>query len=286
MKFEDKGNVIYAFSSRHAPVAELAPGEILVVETADLYAGQIHRPGQDWAKIDREKLCPATGPFYIAGAETGDVLEVNILDIKTAPQGVIALAPGTPEPEIHVVSIGEGGVTFPWGLTYPMRPAVGIIGVAPEEGEEPTDRPGRHGGSLGAGEISPGSRVFLPVFHDGALLALGGVNALAGDGKMGGASVEVSAEVKISVAVHKDMELDGPRVETERGIWFYASAETLEQAAVAAGTAAVNYLRQAGLSPAQAQMTAGAVGHLGISQVVNPLRTAKFFLPRLEGLHK
>ena len=295
MKLEEKANVIYSFSAEQQPVADLAPGEILVVETADCFNGQIIESGQELDKIDFARIRPATGPFYIAGAEPGDVLEVEILEIKTFERGIMVAGPGfgVLGNEIKgrmakVLKLTESNAILADGLSVPLQPMVGVIGVAPEEGEIGCYYSGPHGGSLDAKEIRPGSKVYLPVFHSGALLALGGVHALMGDGAISGAGIEVSAEVKIQVELVKGATLETPRVETPEGILFLASAEKLEEAINAVCRAGVHFLQENyGFSFSEAYMVAGAACHLQICQVVKPLVTVKFFVPRfLQVLHE
>lgn len=294
MKIEEKANVIYSFSAQHQPVAELAPGEVIVVETADCYSGQIHQVGQSLEGIDRHKTNPATGPFYISGAEPGDTLAVDIIEIKTAQQGIMLVAPNmgvlddqVAAPELRLIKLHETSISFGEELSLPLQPMLGVIGVAPEGAEVGTDIPGPHGGNLDTREIRPGSRVYLPVYHPGALLALGDVHALMGDGEISGTAVETSAEVKIRVEVIKGQPLDSPRVETEEGLYFLASARDISKAVEAACRAAVGFLMEQGHSPANAYMLAGAAGQLQVSQVVNPLATVKFFIPKyLQVLHK
>lgn len=293
MKVEEKANVVYSFSAQHTPVAELTPGEILVVETADCFSGQIHEPGQCLDKIDMERINPVTGPFYVSGAEPGDILEVEILEIKTAGQGVIVIAPHmgvlgnqVNTPVVKIVKLSETNAVFAEDLSIPLQPMVGVIGVAPQEGEVSCGSPGQHGGNLDTKEIRPGSKVYLPVFHPGALLALGDVHALMGDGEISGTGIETSAEVKIRVQVIKSQELNLPRVETPEGMFFIASAQDLEAAMQSVCQAAVSYIEEQGFSHNEAYMLAGVAGQLRISQVVNPLFTVKFFVPRfLQVLH-
>lgn len=293
MKFEEKANVIYAFSAQHAPVAEITPGEVLVVETADCFSGQIHESGQALDRIDMSKMNPATGPFYVMGAEPGDTLEIEILEIATGSQGVMKVGPNLgvlksrfQSPEVQVFKISESSVAIAQGLSIPLQPMVGVIGVAPEEGEVGCVSPGRHGGNLDTKEIRPGSKVFLPVFHPGALLALGDVHALMGDGEVCGTGMETSAEVKIKVQVLKAQAISTPRVETTDGLYFLSSADNLETAIQTVCQEGVQYIEEQGFSSAEAYMLASAVGQLQFSQVVNPLFTVKFFVPSLLVLQK
>lgn len=286
MKFEEKTNVIYSFSAQHPPVAEIAPGEVMVVETADCFSGQIHDCKQSMKDIDWQKINPATGPFYIAGAQPGDTLVVEILEIKPAQQGIMLMAPGVgvlgsqvDALAIRLVRIHENSASLGDDLSLPLQPMVGVIGVAPEVGEVGTGNPGQHGGNLGTKEICQGSKVYLPVFHPGALLALGDVHAQMGDGEISGTGIETSAEVKIRVQLLSNQLLASPRVETDLGLYFIASAQGLEEAIQSACQAAVSYLEGLGYSFADAYMLAGVVGNLHISQVTNSLFTVKFFVP-------
>ena len=268
-------------------MAELAPGEILVVETADCFNGQIHESGQKLDAIDMGRVNPATGPFYITGAEPGDALEVEILEIKTSERGVMVAAPGLgvlgaeiENPVTKVVQLSGSNVTLAEGISMPVQPMIGVIGVAPKGEAVGCGSPGVHGGNLDTKEIQPGSKVLLPVFHPGALLALGDVHALMGDGEISGTGIETGAEVKIRVQVKKQLNLEGPRVETPEGTYFIASAETLEAAIHAVARVGVEFIQDnTGLSFPESYMLAGAGCQLRISQVVNPLFTVKLFVP-------
>lgn len=288
MKLEEKDNVIFSFSAQHKPVAELSPGEILVVETADSFNGQVHESGQSLGEIDWNRVTPATGPFYINGAEPGDALEIEILEVKTAQQGVCVLAPetGMPanvnSPEAKIYGLAASSIVLAEGLSVPVQPMVGVIGVAPPEGEISNRLPGSHGGKLWAKEIKPGAKVCLPVFHKGALLALGDIQLLLGDGAISGSGIGTSAEVRFRVEVIKGLELAGPRIAIEAGTYFLASAPSLAEAMETACRAGVDYISETtGLSFAEAYMAAGAVGQLGFCQAVSSPYIIKFYVPRL-----
>lgn len=288
MKFEEKDNVIYSFSAQHNPVAELSPGEILVVETADSFNGQVSDSGQSLDEVDWNRTTPATGPFYINGAEPGDALEIEILEIKTAQQGVMVVAPETgvlanmKSLKVGTYKLAASSLILAEGLSVPVQPMVGVIGVAPPEGEVSNKLPGVHGGKLCAKEICPGSKLCLPVFHAGALLALGDIHLLLGDGAINGSGIGTSAEVRFRVEVIKGLQLAGPRITTEAGTYFLASAPSLAEAIEAACQAGVEYISATtGLSFAEAYMAAGAVGQLGFCQAASSPYIIKFFVPRL-----
>lgn len=290
MKFEDKGNIIYKFSAANRPVAELTPGETVVVETADCFNGQIHSSQQSPAEIDKSQVNPATGPFYVTGAQPGDCLEVEIIEINVGPRGVMLVAPGmgrlgrlVDQAELKVFELADNTVSFSENITLPLQPMLGVVGVAPAEGEVPTHTPGPHGGNLDTAVIRPGARVHLPVFCPGGLLALGDVHGLMGDGEVGGTGLETSAEVKLRVQLHKEVAIPAPRVVTEKGAYLIHSAPGLDQAVDAACADALQYVQEAtGSPPGQAAMLVSAACQLQICQVVNPLATVRIFVPRFD----
>ena len=78
-------------------------------------------------------------------------------------------------------------------------------------------------------KIREGSVVYLPVFHPGALLALGDVHAAMGDGEVMGSGAEIAAEVTVKVEVLKQA-CAGPWVTDQDQLYALASAKTMEEA--------------------------------------------------------
>ena len=68
-------------------------------------------------------------------------------------------------------------------LKLPVRPMIGVIGVAPVHGAVLTVDNGTHGGNLDVQEITTGNKVMLRVHHEGAHLFLGDCHAIQGDGE-------------------------------------------------------------------------------------------------------
>lgn len=279
-------NVVYSFSASQKPVEELSPGEVVVVETADCCNGRAHLSGQNLASVNLEAVYPATGPFFIVGAEPGDSLEIEIVEIKPAQQGIgilapeIGVLPAKGNPEVKILELTANSLVVAEGLSVPAQPMVGVIGVAPAEGEIGNCLAGVHGGRLFSREIRPGAKVYLPVFHFGALLTLGDVQLLLGDGAISGNGIATSAEVKIKVEVIKSMNLEGPRVANDGGIYFLACDDVLEEAIRSVCGTAVDFIAQeTGLSLAESYMLAGAVGHLGLCKAAGPQFIVKFFVP-------
>ncbi len=78
------------------PVLRCSPGEEVILETRDAFDGQLG-PGvslEAVAGVNLDRLHPLTGPVYIAGAEPGDLLDIEIIHIEPASYGYTAEVPG------------------------------------------------------------------------------------------------------------------------------------------------------------------------------------------------
>jgi amidase len=283
-----KDQHLFSLSADAVPVARVRAGQSVRLETADCFAGQICAPGEAPAAVDWACINPATGPVFVEGAEPGDVLSVLVERIEVAPTGVMAVSPEfgvlrerIPATCFEVVPIKGGLALLPGGVAVPIRPMIGVIGVAPAGAPVACGSPGAHGGNMDTRLIAEGAVVHLPVAAPGALLAAGDLHAVMGDGEVCGTGVEVAGRVTLRVDVRRDLRLMNPVVETAEVVATIASAETLDEAAdVATRDMADLMMRRLGLSAAAATMLMSAAGQLQISQVVDPLKTARFALPK------
>jgi len=281
----DPENIHFSFSPKNRPVLEIGDRQSLTVETLDASNGQI-RPGSK-ASIDRSRLLPVTGPIHVKGARPGHALAVQIQAIDFPEYGYAWIREGL---GIHTTSV-EGPyyaqrfritdrVELPGGTLIPLRPMVGIVGVATET-EISTRFPGRHGGNLDCPDVSPNNTLWLPVITPGAGLSLGDVHAAMGEGEVSGTGVEIEAAVTIVVNLHKDLSIEGPVVTTPKKTVFLASEATAEQAARVALERAIRILRERkGLSEKDACITASISGNLRFCQMVNGDITVGYELPR------
>jgi len=283
-----KERSVYSLSADAPPAVRVRLGETVELETADCFAGQVTAPGRAAAAIDWERINPATGPVFVEGAEPGDVLSVLVERIEVAGRGVMAVSPefGVTrdrfrETLFEVVEIEQGIATLPGGVRVPIEPMIGVIGVAPSGAPVACGSPGAHGGNMDTRLIGEGATVYLPVSAPGALLAAGDLHALMGDGEICGTGVEVAGRVTLCVDVRRGLEVTNPVVETAEVVATIASAETLDEAADRATRDMAELLAtRLGLPAAHAAMLMSAAGRLSVSQVVDPLKTARFELPK------
>jgi acetamidase/formamidase len=208
----------------YPPIATLAPGDEVTIETLDASGGQLKQGSDatDVANLNFDKVNPVTGPLRIEGARPGDALVVEILDMSVARWGWTANIPGFgllaedfPDPHIRLSTLKEDRAEVLPGLYVPIVPMVGTIGVAPPEpGTHSIVPPRRWGGNLDIRHIGPGARLILPVGVDGALLSLGDAHAAMGDGEVCGTGIETDAEVRLRVDIRAGAAPRTPIVET------------------------------------------------------------------------
>ncbi|KNZ70982.1 Acetamidase/Formamidase [Thermincola ferriacetica] len=278
--------VIYGFNPDLEAVAVARSGDVIVFETLDCFANQIVEAEQSVDNIDWEQINPATGPVYIKDARPGDSIRVSILKIDLADRGVMAAIPDcgvlgnrVKEPEIKILPI-KGSTAYFNDIALPVKPMVGVIGVAPASGEIPCGIPGAHGGNLDTNLICAGNDLILPVAVPGALLALGDVHARMGDGEVWVTGIEAAAQVTVRVEVLKNFSVKEPVVMNDEITAFLSSAATLDEAVTKVTEYAIDCLVKLGLSFNDAGMLLSAVGDLQISQVVDPLKTVRLVVPR------
>ena len=65
-------------------LSKVKPGEEIIIETLDFLDAQIldNDDCSDVRDVDLTRAHPLTGPFYVEGAEPGDLLVIDLLDIK------------------------------------------------------------------------------------------------------------------------------------------------------------------------------------------------------------
>ena len=89
-----RDQVIWSFGPDLEPVLEVEPGETVTFETNDCFTGQIRSEDDLVTEIDLARINSATGPVAVSGAEPGDSLVAEILDVRPIEWGVATLIPG------------------------------------------------------------------------------------------------------------------------------------------------------------------------------------------------
>jgi acetamidase/formamidase len=285
------GAVARDIASGKWPVPTAAPDLVaLVVQSAS--------PEPPADSGDKERGHALTGPVAVIGAEPGDTLVVDIVEVVPAAWGWTACGPGggallqdeLDEWVLHVWDLrDEDDAVFAPGIRVPLAPFCGVMGVAPAEpGHHPTVPPGRGGGNLDVRQLTAGSTLSLPVLVRGGLFSVGDVHAAQGDGEVAGTAIETDATVTLRFRLLKGQSVASPQFHTSNlgkaaGPWFAATghAPDLYEAAREALRGILGYLDEHHrLARPQACLLASACVDLRISQVVNGgVFTVSAFLP-------
>ena len=223
-----------------------------------------------------------TGPIFVEGADSGDVLEVRLLSISLASdyayngcRGFIRELCGPANTRvsslIHLDRQRMTAEVMP-GIVVPLRPFFGSIGVAPAPvlGRVSSNPPSRHAGNLDNKELVAGTTLYIPVFTKGALLEIGDGHAAQGDGEVDQTAIETNLRGRLQLVVRKDMKLEWPRAETPTH-WITMGTDTsLVVATKTAIREMVKFLQEKkGLTETQAYQAASMAADLRITELVD-----------------
>ena len=280
-------SVIYEFNKAHRPVKIVPSGTSIEIVTYDCFENQLQTKEDEIAGIDWNRVNPATGPIYVKDAEPGDVLKVSIEKLEIGDQGVMVVGPDLgvmghrlEEMESKIIRIEDGAARFN-DIRIPLNPMIGVIGVAPEGDGVSCGTPGAHGGNMDNKMITEGAVLYFPVFAEGALFGLGDFHAAMGDGEVSVSGIEVPGKATVKLEVIKGESLVQPMLENAEVVTQIASAATLDEAAKLATELMVDrVVEKTGMPVSEATMLMSAVGQVEICQVVDPLMTARFAVPK------
>ncbi len=224
-----------------------------------------------------------TGPIYVEGADSGDVLEIRFRSIKP----VIDYACNSFGPRSGFLPEDFPGVSrsriieldtvrmlghFANGITIPLHPFFGSVGVAPPAsmGRINSAPPGIHAGNIDNKELVAGSTLYIPVWTKGALLEVGDGHAGQGNGEVDITAMETSLVGDLQLIVHKDMHLQWPRAETPTHYIAMGIDKDLMQATKLAVRQAIELLVQVkGMSREDAYQLVSVAGDVDVTQLVD-----------------
>jgi amidase len=215
-----RDQVVWAFGPDLQPVLEIDPGAVVTLQTNDCFSGQIRTEDDLVTAIDLERVNSATGPVAVRGAEPGDSLVVELLEVRPDARGFATLIPGMGQlieqvraPLTQVFRVEGDTIHMSDRISFPVRPMVGVIGVATGGETLANGYAGMHGGNLDNHLHGPGSTVYLPVRQPGGMLAIGDMHASMGDGEVCFTGVEIAGEVTLRVGLLKGKQGTWPVTE-------------------------------------------------------------------------
>jgi acetamidase/formamidase len=271
------------------PRLNIAPGDTVHLQCLDASGGQV-RPGMEVAEylgIDRNRIHALTGPVFVEGAQPGDVLQIDVLEVAHKGWGWSSVVAGLgflkqrfPQPFLFHWQLEDEISRSLTPAIVPLRPFCGVMGVAPsEDGEFRTRPPGIFGGNMDVRELCGGSTLYLPVLNRGALFSAGDAHAAQGDGEVCINGIECPADVSLRFHLHRQRALAGPLVESAASgkrespsdAWIVVeSATDIAAAARAATSRMIDLLVERwGFSEVHAYVLSSVAMRLRLSQVVN-----------------
>lgn len=279
-------NIHFRWTPANKPIERVKQGEEFRVIIPDSSTMQMRQEytRNDMSKIDDSKFDGAVGPLFVEGAEPGDTLEVDISSIGTGEWGWTAilgnfgLLKGKFGEELIIWDLKDGYATprghVLEGIKVPLSPFLGVVGVAPSEGEFGMIPPQYFGGNMDNRLLKAGSRLFLPVHNTGALLSFSDPHGAQGDGEVCGTAVETSADIIVSVKVHKGKEIRFPRLfSTDPGIGNVMVAmgigPDMNEATRNATLEMVDLLSEHGFTREEGYALCSVAGLLRLSEVVD-----------------
>ena len=214
------------------PVITASPGDAVVFQTLDACCGEVRTVEEFLHR--RSTACPSNplnGPVFVAGAEPGDTLVVEILQIELDTDGFQLIGPDRAIIKNEIESwtcydfrVKGNRVCFPNGIEVPAAPVIGSFGNAPDG--MPTHHPNPLGGNQDVPAVRVGARLYIPVAVPGALFSLGDVHACQGDGEVVGAP-EIGAKVTVRLGLLRRRHSAWYMIE-DNTHWHTACAAPLE----------------------------------------------------------
>ena len=226
--------------------------------------------------------------MFVEGAKAGGSLKVRIENIEFDDQTCSATGQDEgvcgnrfTEWATHYCKIQGNTLAWDERLNIPLRPMIGVIGVAPEGEPVNCGTPGSHGGNMDNTAITTGATLYFPVAVDGALFGCGDMHAAMGDGEVSVSGAEVAGYATVTLTAMPELKLVNPLIENDTHFGIIVSAESLDAAAELAVQQMVDLLAsRTNESEADLVMLLSLVADVQVCQMVDPQKTVRFMVPK------
>ncbi|MET4618624.1 amidase [Arthrobacter sp. 2762] len=285
------GNASLFFESGAKPELTVDQGEHFWMDARSLLTGGLFEETGEYEKLS----IPVTGPVAVRGVNPGDILRIDIHEIRIDHRGAMVTLPGRGGftdglgRAGHVVEIANGHVVFDEETAIPVRPMVGKIGVAPVGAGPDSSTVGIHGGNMDCKDVTAGSAVVIPVQVAEAMIYAGDLHAAQGDGECSLTAVEVEGSVRLSCTVVPRPTVPAAAKQTARSqrpvvlsggsVITIGDGDTLDEAARLALDDMLELLQtDRQWSREKTAMLLSAAADVSVSQLVNARVSAKVTL--------
>lgn len=279
---------LFFFDRDLEPVLTVKSGETVRIRTKDCFSNQLTGPQDAMDDLDWDAVNPATGPVFVEGAKAGGALKVRIDNIEFDEQTCSATGQDEgvcgnrfTEWATHYCKIQGNTLAWDERLNIPLRPMIGVIGVAPEGEPVNCGTPGSHGGNMDNTAITTGATLYFPVAVDGALFGCGDMHAAMGDGEVSVSGAEVAGYATVTLTAMPELKLVNPLIENDTHFGIIVSEESLDAAAELAVQQMVDLLAsRTNESEADLVMLLSLVADVQVCQMVDPQKTVRFMVPK------
>lgn len=283
---------IYLFSVKPStpPAMTVDPGEEFTVEVRGAFddVEDIKTiPTPFTPESEGHPLAPISGPIAVRGAEPGDAVVIELIEITPHGTGSNAimknfgvLCEEFPDPQIIACPVRDGKAWFGDRVPIPLHPNLGTVSTMPPEGYRPSYA-GPYGGDFDQRDVVAGCRIHLPVMVPDALVFFADPHAVVSDGIISGTGVECTVTLKAKIELRKARKVPHPILELPDSIQIVGTGPSVEAATEDASRTAVDFVAErTDLSRDQAYMLLGIVGDLRVGTSPRPIMAARLIIDR------
>jgi acetamidase/formamidase len=283
----DPAVVHHQWDSGLDPILAIDSGDVVHFDIMVAGEGQVW-PGATYAdtRFDFDTIYNLSGPVWINGAEPGDTLQVDLLELRHGSWGWAAFLPELgllpddfPHGYVRTFELTNGRAEVAPGISIPLAPFCGTLGTHPGEPAQLTPFPPHRGcGNIDNRHLTAGSTLWVPVHLPGALFSCGDPHAAQGDGEVSVTALEAPLAGSMRFTLHK-RSISTPRFRVPAGsqairpggyqATMGISPDLMEGSRIAV-RAMIEWLTDArGLSADDAYLLCSLTGDLRIIEVVD-----------------
>lgn len=201
------------------PVLAIDPGDTVSYDILVAGAGQVW-PGAKYEDVqfDFDTMYNLSGPLWVNGAEVGDTLQVDVLEMRHGEWGWAGFLPELgllpedfPYGYLRTFELKDGSTDFAPDISIPLAPFCGTMGNHPGEPKKMLPFPPHRGcGNIDNRHLTSGSTLWIPVHVPGAMFSCGDPHAAQGDGEVCVTALEAPLSGSLRFTLHKQ-SISAPR---------------------------------------------------------------------------
>jgi acetamidase/formamidase len=209
----DPTSIHHDWDDELEPALVIASGDVVEFELLMAGHGQVVEGGTPaTTAFDFDTIYNLVGPVHVEGAAPGATLQIEILELMPGAWGWTSVIPGLgllpddfPDPILKIWDLRDGTTTrLCDGVSIPLRPFLGTMGVTPgRPGKLSPFPPHRGGGNMDNRHLEAGTTLWLPVWKAGAQFSCGDPHASQGDGEVCVSAIECPMTAVLRLTAHE-----------------------------------------------------------------------------------